>query len=124
MRSSMLRFPVGDTFDLSFFSALSFPDRDRSCRARAKQNEGDLFWGAEAVKQSSKSVRGARQSGSKSLSPVVNGKAYLITVFWRKLVRVALSLACSGSGTRCSHLLKKRKYRMFDAQVECDVETT
>ena len=54
MRSSMLRFPVGDTFDLSFFSALSFPDRDRSCWARAKQNEGDLFWGAEAVKQSSK----------------------------------------------------------------------
>ena len=69
MRSSMLRFPVGDTFDLSFFSALSFPDRDRSCWARVKQNEGDLFWGAEAVKQSSKSIWRARLSGSK-LSPL------------------------------------------------------
>jgi hypothetical protein len=33
----------------------------------------------------------ASQSGSKSLSPLVNGKAYLIAAFWRKLVRLGPS---------------------------------
>ena len=34
---------------------------------------------------------GARQSGSKNLSPLVNGKAYPITAFWRKFVGVGRS---------------------------------
>jgi hypothetical protein len=62
-------------------------------RAGVKQNERDLFWDLEAVKQSSNAVWGARYSGSKSLAPLVNGRAYVVTVFWRKLVGVIPSPA-------------------------------
>ena len=34
-------------------------------------------------------IRGANQSGSKSLSPLVNGKAYLISALWRNLGKVS-----------------------------------
>ena len=53
---------------LSFFASF-VPDRDRSCWAKSQTNERDLFWGEEAVKQSSKSIWRARLSGSK-LSPL------------------------------------------------------
>ena len=41
----------------------------------AQANQDGFVLSAEAVNQSSNSLWGARQSGSKSLSPLVNGKA-------------------------------------------------
>src|SRR5260370_6368895 len=54
-------------------------------RARARRHK------TGAVNRGSNPWWGASHTGSKSLSPLVNGKAYLITAFWRKLVRVGPS---------------------------------
>jgi hypothetical protein len=54
----MLKFPVGDTFE--FVLPFRFQVGIALCWGKVKQNERDLFWGAEAIKQSSKSVWGAR----------------------------------------------------------------
>ena len=85
---------------LSFWSAIRlnlfflFTSRSESLFVWKKSSKmRGIVLGAEAIKQSSKSVWGASHSGSKSLAPLVNGRAYVITAFWRKLVGVIPSPA-------------------------------
>ena len=58
-------FPVGDTFE--FCTSFRFQVGVALCWGKVKQNERDLFWDLEAVKQISKSVWGARFSRSNCL---------------------------------------------------------